>query len=64
LQLQLLMSQDKELNYQDQVKPTKIAGTEQVFREAVSPNTADNYCTRTALYYTQGSPGSSAGLVT
>jgi len=33
------MSQDKELNYQDQIKPKKIAETEQGFREAMSIQT-------------------------
>jgi hypothetical protein len=33
------MSQDKELNYQDQIKPKKVAETEQGFRETVSIQT-------------------------
>jgi hypothetical protein len=33
------MAQDKELKYQDQIKPKKVAETEQGFREAVSIQT-------------------------
>jgi len=47
------MSEDKELNYQDQTKPKEVAETEQGFCEAVSIQTRPTrplYQNRHALY--------------